>query len=348
SGQLATGQQSEEKRAFRAPLFHKGDLRAPGGERLDEQVSTAINGRQQLVAVVLNTIDDALSKHDPGGMRWQLSNVQHLEPLVRAAHFAGRIVVLTSDHGHIVEHDSVASEMTAADSRWRSADSGPTRDGEVSVTGRRVLAPGGSAVMPWSDNIRYARRQAGYHGGVAAAELTVPIITVVPPGQNVPNGWQEAIPQAPSWWNQAVNPPHDETSAPAQKRHKQRDSGSPTQQTLDIDVSQPDAPNKPKPDMVGQLLSSETYDMQRTRAGRMAPTDADVAGVVRVLEAAGGRVHRDTLATTLGLTAHGLRTRLVALRRVLNVEGYPVIDVDADGVTMVLDASLLQEQFDLL
>ena len=87
--------------------------------------------------------------------------------------------------------------------------------------------------------------------------------------------------------------------------------------------------------------------MQRTKAGRMAPSDTEVAGVLRVLETAGGPMHRDTLATMLGLTAPSLRTRLAALRRVLNVEGYPVIDVDADGVTMMLDSSLLQEQFDL-
>jgi hypothetical protein len=38
---------------------------------------------------------------------------------------------------------------------------------------------------------------------------------------------------------------------------------------------------------------------------------------------------------------------LTALRRVLNVDGYPVIDVDPDQETVTLDATLPREQFDL-
>ena len=38
---------------------------------------------------------------------------------------------------------------------------------------------------------------------------------------------------------------------------------------------------------------------------------------------------------------------LATLRRVLNVDGYPVIELDPDGVTVVLDRELLREQFEL-
>ena len=33
------------------------------------------------------------------------------------------------------------------------------------------------------------------------------------------------------------------------------------------------------------------------------------------------------------------------VQRLLNVEGYPVLRVDADGSTVVLDEALLREQF---
>ena len=56
-----------------------------------------------LVTCVLNTIDDALDRSDPGGTEWGADAVKHLAPLLDRARHAGRIVVLTADHGHIVE-----------------------------------------------------------------------------------------------------------------------------------------------------------------------------------------------------------------------------------------------------
>jgi hypothetical protein len=38
---------------------------------------------------------------------------------------------------------------------------------------------------------------------------------------------------------------------------------------------------------------------------------------------------------------------LPIMQRVLNVEGYQVLSMDVDGVTMVLDRALLAEQFGL-
>jgi hypothetical protein len=35
------------------------------------------------------------------------------------------------------------------------------------------------------------------------------------------------------------------------------------------------------------------------------------------------------------------------VQALLNIEGYPVLRVDADGATLVLDVALLCEQFDV-
>jgi hypothetical protein len=42
-----------------------------------------------------------------------------------------------------------------------------------------------------------------------------------------------------------------------------------------------------------------------------------------------------------------LRGAIAQVQRLLNVEGYAVLRVDADGVTLILDVPLLREQFDL-
>ena len=40
-----------------------------------------------------------------------------------------------------------------------------------------------------------------------------------------------------------------------------------------------------------------------------------------------------------------LRGAVLHVQRLLNVEGYPVLRVDADGATVILDEALLREQF---
>ena len=64
-----------------------------------------------------------------------------------------------------------------------------------------------------------------------------------------------------------------------------------------------------------------------------------------VLLAQSGRIHRDTLATAAGIPAIRLPGTLAALRRQLNVEGYDVLSIDVDDVTVILDITLLRQQF---
>ncbi len=99
--------------------------------------------------------------------------------------------------------------------------------------------------------------------------------------------------------------------------------------------------------LVDALLESAVYAAQRARAGRGAPDDMRVRALVGALLAHGGRLHEQTLAGTAAIPAARLRTVLAALRKLLNVEGYDVVGIDADRVTVVLDEALLREQFRL-
>ena len=47
------------------------------------------------------------------------------------------------------------------------------------------------------------------------------------------------------------------------------------------------------------------------------------------------------------IPAARLRTVLASTRRLMNVEGYDVLGIDPDQVTVVLDDALLREQFRL-
>ena len=59
--------------------------------------------RHPLVTCVLNSVDDALDRSDPGGTAWGADTVKHLDPLLERARHAGRTVILTADHGHVIE-----------------------------------------------------------------------------------------------------------------------------------------------------------------------------------------------------------------------------------------------------
>ena len=79
----------------------------------------------------------------------------------------------------------------------------------------------------------------------------------------------------------------------------------------------------------------------------VAAPDERVAAMLGVLLAGGGRATKDTLAARAGVPAHRIAVAVTALRRLLQVEGYPVIEVDPDGQTVKLDEALLREQFGL-
>ncbi|MFC4060598.1 BREX-2 system phosphatase PglZ [Planomonospora corallina] len=379
TGALHTGGQYDEKTAFpaavgdaQARLFHKDDLRAPDGHALDPAVKAAVEGPAKVVGVVLNAVDDSLDKTGPA-VAWTADRVTHLEALLEAARISGRLLVLTSDHGHVVERGSELRSGTGSESgRWRPA-SKPAGDGEILVSGRRVLLGGGRVVLPWREDIRYGHKRAGYHGGASGAEVAVPfaVFSAVPVDEIA--GWRPAPAQEPAWWHSAVatagpagepaGAAHSKAARSGAKAAKAAAkaaarSKAPEEQGELIaieEVAAPAAPLTPSapvaPSAPGwarfldDLLGSEPYAAQKARAGRAAPDDARVRAVLGALLAGGCRLHESTLSAAAEVPAARLRNVLAAVRRVLSVDGYDPISYDPDEVTVELDAVLLAEQF---
>ena len=57
--------------------------------------------------LVINAIDDLLSKEDQIDIAWKSDRIKVLQPILQAAQTAGRSVVITSDHGHVIQHTTV-------------------------------------------------------------------------------------------------------------------------------------------------------------------------------------------------------------------------------------------------
>lgn len=354
AGELLAGNQQIEKARFLAAaggiVFHKDDLRSDAGFALPTSVTDAIGdpGRKT-VATVLNTIDDALASADVDALRWTARSIAKLEALLGAAQDAGRIVILTSDHGHIVERGSELRSVPELSARWRGVDGEPAGDDELLVEGTRVLAPGGKAILAISDGVRYAPKKAGYHGGASLAELTIPVVVLKPRGADNPAGWVEAPPQEPTWWNEPSRGEvtRAEAATPAPKATTKTAKAVASEGPTLFDTAPEPSAAVVGASLGAKLIGGTAYTARRSLAGRHPVDDTVVVTIIDTLAARGERAHRDTLAAQLGIAAYAFGGLLTTLRRVLNVDGYPVLDTDADGVTVVLDVALLREQFGL-
>ncbi|MER7164662.1 BREX-2 system phosphatase PglZ [Micromonospora sp. NPDC000207] len=353
SGRLAVGDRNAEKRAFtqRFPtgrLLHKKSLRSGAGTAIEPDVVRALDDPTvPVVAAVVNTIDDALDRSDPGTIVWGRDTVTAVGDLLAAT---DRVVVLVSDHGHVVDRgpESVVLPSTAHDNRWRPKGN-PPAESEVAVRGTRVLSGGGSVVLPWREEVRYGPRKAGYHGGAAPGEAVIPLVVLAPGDESPAPGWAAAPVASPDWWREPlaeVPPPLG--SGPQQRRQTKRQAASQTEELFDLATvtSAPvPRPRSDAPDLVSDLLASDRYAQRRAARGSLS--DDRVAALLNTLIAGGDRARTDTLAARAGIPAHRITGAVTALRRLLQVDGYAVVTIDPDGRTLHLDRKLLVEQFEL-
>ncbi|KPM55961.1 alkaline phosphatase [Frankia sp. R43] len=224
AGRLVTGDKTTEKAEFEnhprwgrrpARLFHHADLAGAPGVALDGELTDALTSEIPLVAVVINTIDDTLDRgrpHDDGG--WSLADVGRLRAVLGYARTAGRAVILTSDHGHVVDHraerlDPAAdADILSARHRACGPGEGEGAAAEVLLAGPRVLSPDGRIVALWDPDTHYLSRRGGYHGGASPAEVTVPVLAFLPfrlsaasTSRHLPPGWRPLPDQRPRWWS---------------------------------------------------------------------------------------------------------------------------------------------------
>src|SRR5262249_28389309 len=147
---------------------------------------------------VLNAVDDYLLKGDLLHVDWRIDTIRPLRQILAAAEDAGRAIVLTSDHGHVIEHETTFRAGGEGE-RWRAMPGEPA-GGEVILEGPRVASAfGGRIIAPWSETVRFGAKRNGYHGGASLQEAVVPVAVLASPDVEL-SGWVEIAPQMPAWW----------------------------------------------------------------------------------------------------------------------------------------------------
>jgi hypothetical protein len=369
SGRITAGGQDVEGEGFGAfwrrhardgVLFHKGDLGGCSGQRLSDALMQALSGAA-VVGVVLNTVDDALD-HGREGDRtgWTIGRVTYLTDLLDAARAYRRPVVLTCDHGHVLDRSASGQGPTAADgvqsARWRTGSAG---DGEIEVSGPRVQAGAGPVVLAWHETVRYTPRKAGYHGGAALAEVTVPVVTVFPDPELIPQAWTEltATDVVPRWWSgQALTPEQTDVAPPARPVPRRRKAAPVQEESLfDVDEVEPAGATTPRPaaeraasaaSLGRQIVATDAYAAQRAFV-RKAPDRTQIADVIDALVAASGTLPIGAVVTLLSRAGRRSEQVVTTLERLLNIEGYLVLGRIDGGRTVRLDEALLRTQFGL-
>jgi hypothetical protein len=359
-GRLTLGAAAQEKAGFAshaallahsragAPprLFHKGDL--ADATNLSHEVRAAIaDPHQRVIGVVYNAVDDHLSGPDQLHQRWSLEDLRLLLPLLREARESRRVVVITADHGHLLEDGT--TQLAGGDSdRWRPGTDAHAPN-EVTVSGGRVLTSDGSntIVCLWGESTRYGSRKNGYHGGLSPQEVTVPLSVMVPLGMNL-SGWTPAPPAQPEWWELPPIVKLKEAKpaiAPALRPVGRRPTIQAGQPQLFDTADLPPAPAPVGPDWISALLSGAIYASQRQLAARVALPDDRMRLLLTALAERGGKLSRTALAQRLSLPEIRLGGMLSAVRRMLNVDQSPVLAVDEAAGTVELNIALLQQQF---
>lgn len=328
-------------------LFHKGDLSVDGN--LAAEVSEALaNPSQRVVGVVYNAVDDHLSGPDQLHQRWSLEDLRLLLPLLREARDARRVLIVTADHGHMLEEASSLVSGGLSD-RWRPGKQA-SDPREVALSGSRVLTPEGATqvVCLWSEAGRYTGRKNGYHGGASPAEAVVPLSVFAPAGINVA-GCVPAIPQQPEWWDlPALAPKPVASVAVALRPTSKRAPTAPEGQGALFDAEELPVAPPPKAadtDWIAAVLGSGLYASQKQLAARVALPDDQMRKLLAALDERGGKLTRGALAQRMAMPEIRVSGVLSAARRMLNLDQAAVLTVDDASGTVELNHVLLLQQF---
>ena len=352
TGRAVSGGKSVERAGFRdfwrgqhskpATLLHSADIAGDGGHRLSADVLEAFAGNN-VVGIVLNTIDDALD-HGREGERtsWHVSDITYLPELLDTARMYRRPIVLVADHGHVLERSPAGTGPATVDkvesARWHTGTAG---DGEVELIGPRVLYGNGRVVVPWREDIRYVKRHAGYHGGATLAEMTVPVLVLLPDPELLPSGWSllPAESVTPPWWEpQRSGLPADVPTERMPSRPKKR-AGADSVPLFQVETKQDLTLGE-------RVVASERYATQKAFV-RKPPDPKIVTEIIDAFAAGDGRMSLVAVAAIAGRAGRIPDAFAATLQRLLNVESYPVFGLIDSGRTARLDLPLLREQFGL-
>ena len=299
---------------------------------------------RRVVGVVINAVDDHLAKGDQVRVPWTARHIRPIEELLDVCRSSGRVVVLASDHGHVLERETELRDVEGAE-RWRPATGVPADD-EILFEGPRVVTEGRRLLAPWSERVRFGMKKNGYHGGATLQEVVLPFgVFATSETAGHLAGWREAAPEAPAWWQWRV----DTMLAPEPERPALKPAAPCPVRARPAISSRWRTRRRPVRRRRGSIGSSKQTCSRRNanrRQGRLFPRSVSGPSWQRWTDAAASSP-APHWRSAWGVPLFRLGGIVSALRRILNVEGYDVLSVDETSETVELNRDLLDMQFGL-
>ncbi len=336
------------KSGFPPIVFHKSALRGDGDAMLAGAIREEIaSPDRRVVGVVINAIDDQLLKGEQLDTRWSRDTIPVLPVLLHEAKLSRRLVIITSDHGHVLDSSSVCKPGEGGE-RWRNAGDAP-RESELRLNGPRVMiAESKAVIVPWSEAIRYGIKKNGYHGGATPQEMVTPI-AVLSPSELFPEGWVDVAVDVPLWWEEPAVVLEPAAKVPARTKSPKAEQARMLfdMEEENVKARTPVAKRPVESGLVATLFRSPIFEQQKRLAGRSVPSDDVLRAVLSALDQRGGRMTSAAIARTVNYPPMRLRGLLAVMQRVLNIDGFAVLTRDEVSDTVDLNRELLKRQFDL-
>ncbi len=370
SGVLSQGLAADEKKAFsqhpllkkiastKFPpvLLHKQDIQQPGSGALAGDARALIAGTEhRVLAAVINAIDDQLASSSQVSVDWTLETVTLFKQVLEAARESGRVVVITSDHGHVLDHNSQYQNTQSERGERYQLDAAQLSDNEVKVAGDRVVTATKSVILPWTEQLRYTKtKNMGYHGGGSLQEVVIPLgVFVSITDRDELNGWAEIPRYLPDWWSEDLSL-IAEVAKPlptpiVKKTVKAKLTEAVSEKIKDLfDVGATDVRiNSGSVEWLDKLFVSAVYEQAKQRAGRSAIKDEQLKPILELLIQNNSQVMEAVLLRHLSIPKVRLPGIMSGAQRLLNIDGYPILSFERDSQTIKLKVDDLKKQFEL-
>jgi hypothetical protein len=356
-GQLAQGESNKEVQGFTSHpdlirhckrnmpplLFHKKGIQEIDTPTLSTELHSAIESdKNQVIGIVINAVDDLLAKGEQVDIAWTCDRIKVLQPILQAARTSKRLVIITSDHGHIL-HNNTQYQNSEGGERWR-LDDGHPGDRELQISGERVLAQKDhSIIAPWTEQLRYCNsKKNGYHGGITPSEMLVPV-AVLTTTATYPKSWKAADLNIPCWWKTS-SAPEQVIVQTIQTAPEHADLGPIFSHIATLETT-PQVTQISS--WIKDLIQSPIYADQVKLMGNVHLPEEEVIQTLATLASKQGEISISSLQQVLNKPSSGLKVFLSSLQNVLNLEGYVVMAFDEATERITLNEPLLRQQFAL-
>lgn len=335
-------------------LFTKGDLGSEDSAALSIKVRDALVGSEhRVVAVVINAIDDQLKTRGQLSLDWKVQDIGILPAILEAADQGKRLIVLTSDHGHIPEMENTRAIERKAEGEARYRQGEVSDDSERKFTGQRIESAIGapSIILPITETLRYGQKAGGYHGGACDLEVLIPLAIFGAPEDEI-DGYEAVDAPQPEWWNwrRVFQGDGSATAAPVppiKAKPKKKPVTSVDELPL-FDATPPVVASSPgEPAWMEDFLKSDVFAEQDRLLGRAGPNKDHMRKVLSALDANGDKLLIGVLAQAIGEQSLRMQGVLSRVARFTNVDSYEILEIDRESDTVRLNRKLLASQFQL-